>query len=281
MDSYWNPLAESRDVVPDANKCVDRDCLDGVAHDMAVAPALIVIHTMVGTWQSAEGRFENPNDVGHASATYGVKLDGGLIQWVDEKDAAYHAGNYAANMDSIGLEHEDAGDYNGPRTPQLYASSARLVADIAKRYGVPLVHINRADYEAGRSGVIAHREISDSPTACPDALDVDRIIAQAAGTQPQEDDMYNDNDRSVAARILGLLSQGQQYNVDGSPIPGAPRWLAQKQEEILAALATGKGSADTVAILAAIEDLKNHNPDDAGLLDKINALSAHLGIGTA
>jgi hypothetical protein len=230
LQSYINPLAEWRDVVPYANKCVDRTCLDGVAHDMAQAPALIVIHTEVGTEAAAQARFENANDASHASAHYSVDLDGGIIQFVDEKDASYHAGNFAANMDSIGIEHEDNGDYNGPRTPELYASSARLVADIAKRYGIPLMRVTRADYEAGRSGVILHKEISDAPTACPDGLDVDRIIAQAKGApapvpapKPVWNGTYPMPDPPPAGTTVDVAYAGAIMEQDGAG--NAPRWF--------------------------------------------------------
>src|SRR4030081_3246377 len=74
----------------------------------------IVLHTMVGTVASANARFQNPNQ--QASAHYGIGLDGSLFQWVDESDTAWHAGDFVVNQASIGIEHEDGGNYNSPRT---------------------------------------------------------------------------------------------------------------------------------------------------------------------
>lgn len=126
----------------------------------------VILHTMVGTVAGANARFQQASQ--QASAHYGVGLDGSLVQWVKESDAAWHAGNYGVNLDSIGIEHEDGGDYNGPRTPQLYATSSQLVADICRRYGIPCT----------RAYIRKHSEIV--PTGCPDALDVNRIVTEAA-----------------------------------------------------------------------------------------------------
>lgn len=136
-------------------------------HDLVSEPRYIIMHTMVGTWQGANARFQQAAQ--QASAHYGVKLDGGLVQWVDEGDAAWHAGNYSVNLDSIGIEHEDGGNYNAPRPEALKARSAQLLAEISKRYAMPL----------DRAHVRLHKEVSLSPTACPDALEVDEILTRA------------------------------------------------------------------------------------------------------
>lgn len=125
----------------------------------------VVIHTMVGTWQGAAARFANSTQ--QVSAHYGVKLDGGLIHWLEETFTAYHAGNYVMNQRSIGIEHEDGGDYNGVRPDVLYESSAKLVADICTFYNIPI----------DRNHIIKHNQVI--ATGCPDALDVDRIVNRA------------------------------------------------------------------------------------------------------
>lgn len=140
-------------------------------HDMT-QPSWIVLHTMVGTVQGANARFQQSSE--EASATYGIGLDGRLYQWVDEADAAWAngatgQGGKGDNLDSISIEHEDDGDFDGPRTPALYAASAQLVYEIANRYGVPL----------DRDHVIGHRECDFAQTSCPDGLDVDGILRAA------------------------------------------------------------------------------------------------------
>src|SRR5690242_565457 len=136
-------------------------------------PSWVVLHTMVGTVSSAAYRFGLETE--QASATYGIGLDGKLYQWVDERDAAWAngatgRGGRGDNLDSISIEHEDGGDYDGPRTPALYAASIQLVADICRRYEIP----------CDRQHVIGHRECTYAATRCPDALDVDRIVERAA-----------------------------------------------------------------------------------------------------
>lgn len=125
----------------------------------------IVIHTMVGTVTGAAARFDTYGT--QVSAHYGIGLDGNLYHWLEETYTAYHAGNYLMNQRSIGIEHEDGGDYNGARPDTLYNESAKLVADICKFYNIP----------CDRTHILKHNEII--PTGCPDALDIDRIVRQA------------------------------------------------------------------------------------------------------
>lgn len=136
----------------------------------------IVLHTEVGTNASATGRFQQPNQ---ASAHYGVAYDGSeVVQWVSEQNTAWHCGRYypdgshMGNTNSIGIEHEDNGQYNSPRPDGLYETSARLVAWICQRYGLPI------NFSTVR-GECGHRDVSIVGTACPDSLDVGRIIARA------------------------------------------------------------------------------------------------------
>ncbi len=135
----------------------------------------IIIHTMVGTAESAASRFDTYGT--QVSAHYGVKLDGSLIHWLEEFNTAYHAGSYSMNQRSIGIEHEDNGDYNGTRPDILYAESAKLVNDICKFYNIPI----------DRTHILKHSEVI--PTGCPDALDIDRIVRQAAALNNPPDTM--------------------------------------------------------------------------------------------
>jgi len=132
----------------------------------------IIIHTIVGTITGASARFAKVNE--KASAHYGVALDGKLYQWVDEDKTAYHAGNYAINQESIGIEHEDGTNpqtnpdaFDKPRPDVLYATSIKLVADLCTFYSIPV----------DRAHILRHNEIS--ATHCPGTLDIDRIINEA------------------------------------------------------------------------------------------------------
>lgn len=127
----------------------------------------IIIHTMVGSAQSADTRFNDP--ASNVSAHYGVLLTGEIWHWVDEDKNAYHAGAYNINQESIGIEHEDNGDYNGIRPDTLYNASGALVKEICNFYNIPI----------DRQHILGHREVH--ATACPDTLDIDRIVSIAQG----------------------------------------------------------------------------------------------------
>lgn len=130
----------------------------------------IVLHTTVGSAQAAINLFgAKPAPGKETSAHYMVKKDGGIVAFLEEYFTAYHCGNYAFNQRSIGIEHEDGRDYNGKRPDALYQSSAKLVADICKFYNIP----------CDKAHIFRHHDVPGASTACPDALDTDRIIREA------------------------------------------------------------------------------------------------------
>lgn len=134
----------------------------------------IVLHTQDGWSVNTIRAFQSSARA--ASSTYVASLDGSLVQMVKETDGPWTNGTndgVGSNLDSITIECEDGGNYNGPRTPELYESVAQLVADISRRRGIPLIH------RGAGGGVLGHRECSGSSTACPDSLNVAGIIARA------------------------------------------------------------------------------------------------------
>lgn len=141
----------------------------------------VIIHTMVGTQASCDATFSNP--ARGASAHYGVPYYGyseaPIHQYVAEGNIAWHCGRFypdasnpLANANTIGIEHADNGAYNSPRPDELYAATSQLVKEICTRYGIPI----------DRNHIRKHREVSVLVTGCPDSLDIDRIVAMAAGT---------------------------------------------------------------------------------------------------
>lgn len=160
---------------------------------------MIVIHTIVGTIAGADREFNRPlgdPNLRSVSANYGVGLDGKIYQWVQERFTAYANGNYVVNQRAISIEHED--NWSGPpkpepqRTDALYKSSAALVADICKFWEIP----------CNRDFIKKHSEVSLQATACPDKLDIDRIIREAnqilnqtVSTPPQN--QLTDGDRAL------------------------------------------------------------------------------------
>ena len=160
----------------------------------------IVLHTMVGTTQSAYNRFNDPSS--QVSVHYGVSLDGSLHQWVDEANTAWQAGNWDVNLKTIGIEHEDNGNpQDSIRTPQLYQASAELVADICKRYNIP----------CDTSHIFLHKDVIDTAvypggTACPDALDTNKIISMAQAILQGVDNVIQTPDEAAEV-IRGVFKR--------------------------------------------------------------------------
>ncbi|HEX5557860.1 MAG TPA: N-acetylmuramoyl-L-alanine amidase [Gaiellales bacterium] len=108
----------------------------------------LVIHVAEGSWASTYTWFRNPR--AEASAHYVVSSTGRVAQMVPDRDIAWHAGNWAYNVQSIGIEH--AGFTNVTRFPDAeYRGSARLAAWLADSY---LITPDRAH-------VIGHSQVPD------------------------------------------------------------------------------------------------------------------------
>jgi hypothetical protein len=135
----------------------------------------IVIHVTQGTAASAIEWFHDP--AAQVSAHYMVQKDGVIVQFVDENDRAYHAGQlvqpsselvlarkpYTPNSWAIGIEHE------GDGTHEL--TDAQRVAT----YALQLDIIRRRNVLCDRVHIIGHHEVKKSKD-CPGAIDVDRIV---------------------------------------------------------------------------------------------------------
>jgi N-acetylmuramoyl-L-alanine amidase len=108
----------------------------------------VVIHVTQETFQDTRKIFQDPAK--KVSAHYLVaSADGYIGRFVQEKDVAWHAGNWNYNTRSIGIEHEGWVDQPAYFTDALYASSAALTAAVCDRYGVPRT----------RDHIIAHSEV--------------------------------------------------------------------------------------------------------------------------
>ncbi|MFD8981778.1 N-acetylmuramoyl-L-alanine amidase [Streptomyces sp. NPDC059564] len=107
----------------------------------------IVIHVTQGSFASSVDAFKNPFH--KASAHYIVGKDGHVEQMVRELDVAFHSGNRSMNERSVGIEHEGFVDRPQDFTDAMYAASARLAADVCRRYGIP----------ADRKHFLGHSEV--------------------------------------------------------------------------------------------------------------------------
>jgi N-acetyl-anhydromuramyl-L-alanine amidase AmpD len=108
----------------------------------------IIIHVAEGGWASTYDWFRNPR--AEASANYVVSSTGRVAQMVPDRDIAWHAGNWAYNESSIGIEH--AGFTNRTHFSDAeYRGSARLAGWIARTFLIT----------PDRSHVIGHYQVPD------------------------------------------------------------------------------------------------------------------------
>jgi hypothetical protein len=108
----------------------------------------IVIHVAQGGFASTYEWFRNP--AAQASAHYLVSQTGQVAQMVPERDIAWHAGNWAYNETSIGIEHAgytQLGDFTQPE----YLASAHLSAYLVRKYTIV----------PDRTHVIGHYQVPD------------------------------------------------------------------------------------------------------------------------
>ncbi|MFJ4867715.1 N-acetylmuramoyl-L-alanine amidase [Streptomyces sp. NPDC088757] len=110
----------------------------------------IVIHDTEGPYQGSLDALTDPKGIG--SAHYLIRAQDGLVtQMLENKQLAWHAGNWTHNMHTIGVEHEGFAIKEGSwYTESQYRSSAELVKFLAKQYGVPV----------DREHIIGHDEVA-------------------------------------------------------------------------------------------------------------------------
>ncbi len=130
--------------VPAAYAQNSTDKADYGNYDQANRPAdgdkiqYIVIHDTESSYSSAVSSFQNPAK--YSTSHYIVRSSDGLVtQLVQDKNVAWHAGNYNINMHAIGIEHEGVAISGASwYTESLYESSASLVRYLSAKYGIPL-----------------------------------------------------------------------------------------------------------------------------------------------
>lgn len=128
---------------------------------------LIVIHTMEmdekgETAENCAAWFRNP--IAKCSAHYCVDADS-IVQCVRDEDVAWHAPG--ANHDGIGIEHagrarQTGREWNDAYSKAMLERSAGLVAELCRRYGIPIVWLYAADLKAGKRGITTHKAVSEA-----------------------------------------------------------------------------------------------------------------------
>lgn len=136
----------------------------------------ITLHIMAGYLAGTDSTFQDTNR--KTSATYGIGADGTIHQYVREEDTPWSDSNLLSNQTGISIEHE-GGLPQAKCTQACMDASARLCADVARRYGW-----SRLWHNGTVGNVYLHREIPGSThTTCPDlapnGLNVEYVIRKA------------------------------------------------------------------------------------------------------
>ncbi|MBF0699418.1 N-acetylmuramoyl-L-alanine amidase [Streptococcus danieliae] len=127
----------------------------------------IVIHHNAGTSDENARRTWYVSSGNETSAHYQVTPDK-IWGCVGENFPAWHAGNAEMNARSIGIEHLNSTGAPGWQiAEETYKNSAKLIADICRRYSIPIDRLH----------IIMHREVV--ATACPGGIDIDKLIRMA------------------------------------------------------------------------------------------------------
>lgn len=122
----------------------------------------VIIHWMVGTLASTDSVFQNRSR--NTSADYGIE-DGNVHQYVRDEDTAYHAGNWAVNTQTIGIEH--SAQPGRDASSATMETSAQLIADLSAKHG----------FQINTSTVRPHNAIK--ATQCPGTINVAWLINRA------------------------------------------------------------------------------------------------------
>ena len=168
---------------------------------------LIVIHHNATTNKDIAMNTWLAGGPANSSAHYEI-TDNEIIGCVGENFVAWHSGEWTSNNRSIGLEH-----LNSTGAPEWGVSeatlrqSAKLIADICKRYGLP---INSNTIQPHRNFV---------PTACPGGIDVDKLIRyaqEAAGGTPKPAPKPAPKATPSSNAIQQFKNAGNKYSVSAS-----------------------------------------------------------------
>lgn len=169
-------------------------------------PEAVVIHIMDGTLPGTDSWFANTTS--QVSAHYGIGKNGEVHQYVQESDAAWHAGrvdapvwklikpNINPNLYTIGIEHE--GKPDDVWTDAMKQSSATLIREICQRWQIPI----------DRDHIVGHFEIFSKKPNCPatNKKILDDLVTLAGQQTPSNPSLVEEGVRKVEEG-LALIKQ--------------------------------------------------------------------------
>lgn len=147
-------------------------------HDARQAQLIVLHHTQMASFDDALRTLKSANDQGRVSAHYLVAEDGRVVQLVDERSRAWHAGAGRwgvltdLNDASIGIELDNDG--SEPFADVQIDALIRLLDDLCTRLAIP------------RTAVIAHADLAPTRKADPSAhFPWARLAAAGFGEWPR------------------------------------------------------------------------------------------------
>lgn len=194
-------------------------------------PRWIVIHTtespkVSGGAQNIANYFASTPEV--KSAHYTVDADG-AVQSVREEDGAFHTTGFASgfevNRNSIGIEHvgyarQTPAEWRDSYSAAELEHSAKLVANIARRWGIPVKHLTPAEIAAGEPGIAGHVEFNAATRT-------------GSHTDPGANFPWN----SYLAKVRGYQSPGSRLLVPvlaAAAVGAGVWWLASNPASVTA-----------------------------------------------
>jgi N-acetylmuramoyl-L-alanine amidase len=149
-------------------------------HDARQAQVIVLHHTQMDSFDEALATLKSANDHGRVSAHYLIAEDGRIVQLVDERARAWHAGvgRWGALTDlndaSIGIELDTDG--TEPFAEAQVAALIRLLDDLCTRLAIQ------------PTAVIAHADLAPTRKADPSAhFPWARLAAAGFGEWPRDD----------------------------------------------------------------------------------------------
>lgn len=156
-----------------------------------------------------------------ASAHYQVAVDGRVSQHVWDTDTAWHTGDWASNLTSIGVEHADISSSPWMLSEATLDNGAHLVAALCKRYG-----LGRPQW---RVNVFPHSDFTS--TSCPASLAGDQNAAYMVRAQAWYDKMTGTasapstaqpTQAATASSAVNVLQGTYRVAVDGLNVRDRP-----------------------------------------------------------
>jgi peptidoglycan hydrolase-like protein with peptidoglycan-binding domain len=203
------------------------------------------------------------------SSNYVIGKDGTVYGVVPEDFRAWTSGassdggkGAAYDRRSITFEVADeiAGDAHGwPISEASYAALARVVADVSRRYGIPL----------DRDHIVGHRELwtrfrASYATACPGGMDMDRVVCDA---------------RQLLGQAVGTIAGSGNRDVIGRNYTSRPTADVQR---LVGANPDGAYGTDTTAKVVAWQKAHGLAADgDWGTASDAKGFAAHASAAPA